>query len=425
MSLINKMLQELDKRHAINDAGKSAAPGEANALAQQLRPVAGKRDFGEAFWRIMAGLMVVVVVWIGWLLWQITPKPVVTELAYQARGPIRSEAPAVVARVEAPAPQSAAAPTAPPTPVAAPADKPAAAEPSRSEAVAPPPVIAAKLQDPVKIDMLRLATEITTPIPARRPRAAPARAEVKMAAVSPTDAKTLAAAASAAPVAAPAPSVPPVSKLSLQVAAPKSAPAEGRIDKRSNASPRDRADAEFRRATTFVNQGRIAEAMESLYATLAIDAGHEAARQTAVGLLLENKHVDDAQRLLQDGLALNPLQTGFAMLLARVLVERGDLHGALAILQKHSAGAPPGADYLAFSAAILQRLGRHKEAVDIYQAALRLQPGSGVWWMGLGISQQAQRQPAEAAEAFRRARSAGTLTPELIAFVEQRLKQLQ
>jgi len=49
----------------------------------------------------------------------------------------------------------------------------------------------------------------------------------------------------------------------------------------------------------------------------------------------------------------------------------------------------------------------------------------GPWLLGLGISLQADNQPARAAEAFRRARQNGNLSPELQAFAEQRLKQLQ
>jgi MSHA biogenesis protein MshN len=272
--------------------------------------------------------------------------------------------------------------------------------------------------------MLRLATEITTPIPARRPKPAAPRSEAKPKGISPTDAKTLDAVA-VAPQPAVTPPVVPPAKPEPATAASKAAVGDGKIDRRSNASVRERADAEFRRATAFVNQGRIAEAMEALTSTLSIDPGHESARQTAVGLQLENRRVDDAQHLLQDGIVLNPAQTGFAMLLARIQVERADLNGGLATLQKHGATAGNNPDYLAFSAAILQRLGRHREAADIYQAVLRLQPGSGVWWMGLGISLQALKQPAEAVEAFRRARGAGSLSPELTAFVEQRIKQLQ
>ena len=452
MSLINKMLQELDKRHAVDDGGKPAIPANAKTLAQQLRPVKVRRDFGEAFWRVMAGLMLVVVCWIAWLLWQITPRPVVTELAFQAKGTLRTEAPAQVAEAPAQLPQAqvvvvepapasnlaVAAPTAvAPSIAVTPMEKASAAvNPALALApagpvvpVAPPVGAAGKPSDPAKIDMLKLATEITTPIPERRARLAAPKTEQKARAISPTDAKTLAAVAAVAPVApvaSPQPQPPvPAARTAATAAASKAPAGDGKIERRNNASARDRADTEFRRAMAFVNQGRIAEAMESLHSTLAIDPAHEAARQTAVGRQLESRRVDEALHLLQDGLALNPAQTGFAMLLARIQVERGDLNGALATLQKHGSAAAANADYLAFSAAILQRLSRHKEAADVYQAVLRLQPGSGVWWMGLGISLQAQKQPGEAAEAFKRARSVGTLSPELAVFVDQRIKQLQ
>src|SRR5207302_9503717 len=78
-----------------------------------------------------------------------------------------------------------------------------------------------------------------------------------------------------------------------------------------------------------------------------------------------------------------------------------------------------------FAAALFQRLDRHKEAIEQYQAALRLATSAGIWWLGLGISFQAVEQPKEALEAFTRANSAGNLAPDLLGFVEQRLRQLQ
>ena len=74
---------------------------------------------------------------------------------------------------------------------------------------------------------------------------------------------------------------------------------------------------------------------------------------------------------------------------------------------------------------MLQRQSRHREAVEQYQAALRLAPQSGVWQMGMGISLQALGRNAEAQDAFRRAKSSNTLSAELQGFVDQRLRQLQ
>jgi MSHA biogenesis protein MshN len=63
--------------------------------------------------------------------------------------------------------------------------------------------------------------------------------------------------------------------------------------------------------------------------------------------------------------------------------------------------------------------------VSEYQAALTLAPRAGLWWMGMGISLQADNRGAEALDAFNRAKSAGGLSPDLLAFVDQRMKQLQ
>ena len=40
-----------------------------------------RRDW-EWFWRIIAGLMLLVIAWVAWVLYQITPRSVVTPLAY-------------------------------------------------------------------------------------------------------------------------------------------------------------------------------------------------------------------------------------------------------------------------------------------------------------------------------------------------------
>ena len=38
----------------------------------------------ELFWRIIAGLMLIVIAWVLWVIYQISPRPVATPLAYEA-----------------------------------------------------------------------------------------------------------------------------------------------------------------------------------------------------------------------------------------------------------------------------------------------------------------------------------------------------
>ncbi len=190
-------------------------------------------------------------------------------------------------------------------------------------------------------------------------------------------------------------------------------------------SSRELAENEYRKATASLHQGRLAEAQEGFEAALSLYPGFNAARQALVGLLVEAKKLADAERVLQDGLAQSPAQIGFAMALARLQVDRGDTAQAAATLRKGLDYAQGSPEYIAFLAAVLQRQGRHEEAIEQFQAALRQKPASGVWWLGLGISLQTANRTADAQEAFLRARATNNLSPELSAFAEQRLRQLQ
>lgn len=188
-------------------------------------------------------------------------------------------------------------------------------------------------------------------------------------------------------------------------------------------TPRQRSESEYRTAVALLQSGRLTEAAESLDQLLRIDPGNVAARQTLVGLLVDGKRDGDARRQLQDGLKLDPAQTGLAMILARLQIDQGNTQGALRTLQSSLSYAAQLPEYQSFLAALLQREGRHKEAIEHYLQALREAPESGVWLMGLGISLQAENRVGEARAAFQRAGAGNTLSPDLQAFVEQQLQQ--
>lgn len=202
-------------------------------------------------------------------------------------------------------------------------------------------------------------------------------------------------------------------------------PAEGVINKLpTQITLQQQAENEFRRAFQLMRQGRNSEALAGYEAALLLDAGHEQARQSLVGLLLEKKRNTEAENALQEGLKINPQQVNFAMLLARLQVERNGLQAALETLLHTLPYAEKQANYLSFVAALMQRQNRHKEAIDYYQKALQLKPNLGVWLMGLGISLRAEQRKEEARDAFREALDTNTLSTELQAFVNQQLKEL-
>jgi MSHA biogenesis protein MshN len=138
--------------------------------------------------------------------------------------------------------------------------------------------------------------------------------------------------------------------------------------------------------------------------------------------LLDLRKIDEAMTILQDGLEVQPAQTGWAMSLARLQLEQHDVAAADRTLAKSQVYAEASADYAGFQGHLKSRLGAKRAAVTHYQRAARLAPNEGRWWLGMGLAQEADGRAAEARESLRRAIATGNLSVELSAVAEQHLR---
>jgi MSHA biogenesis protein MshN len=424
MSLINKMLQDLDAR------GTPGAP----SFPSQIRPVASARTglAGRAGMRTIAtasggAAAVLALAWFGWNHYQ--QPPVVAKPAVVAIKP----APAAIKPAQGMSSSMSVGPANAVAPAPAPASQAPASASPLTEAVASAPVAASTPARSVQREDVFDAPAAAEP---RKRAATPAAPVAVIPAAQPKSVAGYAPdsdEARAARQAIMAELQARMAAKAIQPAATRSAKADERREHKaaSLAAPSaqgrqesmpQRAEGEYRRALASLADGRMTETIAALEQTLRLDPGHEAARQTLVGLLIEAKRSDEAIRHLQAGLALDLRQPALAMLLARLQIERGG--SGIETLTRTLPYAGNNADYHAFLAGALQRDQRYREAAEQYQAALRGAPANGVWWMGLGMSLQGEKRNAEALEAFQRARASGTLSAELQAFVERRLQQL-
>lgn len=245
------------------------------------------------------------------------------------------------------------------------------------------------------------AHEASLPVPQNPPPpAAPAPAVLSMPTlIVPMPTEPVEAVASPAPnVAAPAPlatalEAPAPQPVEVQPApvakpAPVVAAAPVQIDKKPLAQPVETADGEYRKALAAYRQGKPAEASDGLQTALRLDPRHVAARQALLSVLLEQRRLPEAQATATEGLALLPAQPGWAMILARLQVEQGQLADAERTMAAYEAYGEHSADYLAFHGLLLEKLQR----------------------------------PQEARIVFQKARNLGNLTPELAAAIDQRLR---
>ena len=372
MSLINKMLQDLDARgggaaSAVQQSDVKSVP----ALERDRRPLL----IGAA----AAGVLVVAAAgWYGWQRYRTPAGPVPTVQDNRIPNKPRFQEPPAAIKAGVPAAAIASATLAP-------------------DHSAAPSALTAAAHD-------RVAAHEGEP--------APSRAVAKPASIAHAERGEGADADMPAMVTA--------RKATRASAAANGTPADGVVVR--DLTPKQMSENSYRRALVALQEGRVSAALADLDKAVEVDPRNDAARQTYVSLLLENRRTDDAIRQLRLALGVEPRQPGLAMVLARLQLEKGG--PALDTLLKTLPYATGNADYQAFLAGVLQREQRHAEAAQHYRDALAIAPGNAIWWMGMGISLQADQHLPEAREAYTRARGSAGLTPELKSFVDKKIEQL-
>ena len=392
MSLINQMLQDLDKRRSDSQAGAT--------VYGQIKSAPQRHAIHPAWWFVI-GLALMSAAAAAWLVLR-PSAPAMRAAAPTTQVSVKPDALPIMPQpnLRQPIDQNIGDPTA--------TEPPFKADPPRPAINPSGPIVNSdfqlKLDNQLSPDSLLKETLRASPVTEATTRAGESTQQVspptKLAIVKPASSRE----------------------------APSTSEATVNINKQvKELTVPQRAENEYRQAVALMRQGKGEAAIAGIEQALRLDPQNGAARQTLVALLLESKRHDEAAAKLREGLTLDPSQVGLAMILARIQVdnEKGETRPALETLQRSLPYAVERADYQAFLAALLQREGRHQEAIEHYGLAVRKTPQNGVWWMGLGISLQAENRLPEARDAFTRAKASNTLSAPLLAFVDQKLGQLR
>lgn len=369
MSLIAKMLKDLDEREAVAQQAQPVFV-ESNRLSYKK-----KSNLGNLMVMLGGIAVVAVAVVFGWQRFGAS-----VENRPGDNKPQESVAPVA---------QLAPAPVLVPAPVPVPAPAPAPASPPPVDVK--PEVKPEPRPEPVKVEPK--PAPVPKPVPKLEPKPEPVKVEPKPEPLKPV------------PVAKTTPEAPVAS---FKVV-----------------NPRQNSENLHKQAILLAQQGQVAEAIDHLKQSLAAYSANHGARQMLASQLAELGRLEEASNVLREGLKFSPGHAGFAMSLARLQVAQGSKAKALATMEESLPLVGNDPEYHGFLAALQQDQGRFDDAVRHYLVALRHDPARSAWLVGIGISLQAIGKNSDAIEAYQRALDTGELRPETARYAQQQLAKLR
>lgn len=409
MSVINKMLRDLDHRQGTNTSGSidgTTAPG-ATALRQGTTSVGMDilADIGAPkdrlhLWLGLGCMAVLAAAIGGWLWWSSNtrgaPATVVAAAPVAAPAQPLSPAPSPPLAVSAPMtpmlPPSSASSTAgepsDPTVSGAPANNPAA------NANAPAAVMNLRME-PSLSARRALDALLSTPAPGAPRAPTTATAASTPAVVAPT----LVAASGLGASLAPSPADRPKTR---------SAVANGAT---SNFPPNDNTSAPTIQRQQQAGGDAIAQAQN-----LWNSGSHDAAMD------LMQQSIAATERSLKAGTAAGSSTTVLVPLvreMTRMQLAEGRFGAVWELLTRLEQLLGNQADLWAIRANAAQRLGRHPDSVHAYMMALQTRPDEQRWLLGTAVSLAALGQTTSAAEMAEKARAVGPVSKDILAYLRQ------
>jgi MSHA biogenesis protein MshN len=186
----------------------------------------------------------------------------------------------------------------------------------------------------------------------------------------------------------------------------------------------DQASAIQQAEQAFV-RGDTAVGLALLKAAVSRFQGSEKLNLAYARHLLQAGRSGEAETALREGLKQAPRAAALAQMLAHLRYDAGDSAGALAVLTRSAPPVAQALEYHEFLAALQQRQGEHAAAVATYREVLQAAPSHGNAWMGLAISLAALDARREAVAAFSQARSSGTLSQTMDSYAAAEIVRLQ
>ncbi|QHJ12531.1 Beta-barrel assembly-enhancing protease [Paraglaciecola mesophila] len=173
-----------------------------------------------------------------------------------------------------------------------------------------------------------------------------------------------------------------------------------------------------------LRDGKTLIAISGLQKLLSTDPNNLRIRKKLASLLFAENRLQEAQALLTEGVASQPEQHDLRLMLARLFAQQDNPSKALSLLLEVSPSLVLHSDYYAYRGALAQQMENYAQAQQDYQKLVNAEPQQAKWWLGLGIAQDSSGDKTQALVSYQKADNEQQLTPQVIRFVRQRLNDL-
>lgn len=184
------------------------------------------------------------------------------------------------------------------------------------------------------------------------------------------------------------------------------------------------AEKHYKEGLYKYRNGAFGDSIKSLTTAIRMDPDNVDARHLLASAYLRQDRVDLAAAILNESVERLPGSARLKKLYAQILYELGHGDKAVDILKTSMPSVEQEPEYHALLAGILQDEGRHEEAVNVYRSLTDFNTEESLWWMGLGISEEALGNNGDAIAAYRRALQTGSLSENLKQYVSKRIQSL-
>ena len=189
-------------------------------------------------------------------------------------------------------------------------------------------------------------------------------------------------------------------------------------------SPEALAEKRFSQGKSAQEGGQLSQAVKDFSEAISLNPAQHGARQHLAALYYGQGQLGEANKVLEQGLALYPGEFDYALMLARVLQAQGDSQGALAVLGKIPDDHLLAKQKWVMQSHLAQQVAAFTLAEESYRRLVRVEPNQAKWWMGLAYALDSQQKYTGAKQTYGQALGLPGLSQQASDFIQQRLAQL-